>query len=122
MEAVSVSKYQPKFGRVLIKREIKEKTKGGIIIPTDSAKRNASCDGVIIALGETAGYTESYFKDDDGQFIQHTVQTLHVGDKVIFGRYSGAWLDMTYGTRGEENDDGTMFICQDADILAVIKE
>jgi co-chaperonin GroES (HSP10) len=46
---------------------------------------------------------------------------MQVGDKVIFGRHSGAWLDATYGNRGEANDDGKLFICQDADILAVIK-
>lgn len=113
----SVSKYQPKFGRVLIKRDIKEKV-GSIIIPTDAAKRNASCDGIIIALGETAGWTDSY--DPSGERI--SIQTLNIGDKVIFGRYSGAWLDATYGSRGDMNDDGTLFICQDADILATIKE
>lgn len=109
--------YQPKFGRVLIKRELKEKSLGGIIIPDTAAKRNASCVGVIVALGETAGWTETF--NDSGERIP--VQTLKQGQKVIFGRHSGAWLDASYSDKGE-TDDGTLFICQDADILAVIKE
>ncbi len=112
----STVKYKPKFGRVLIKREIKEKSAGGIILP--DAKRHARCEGVIVALGETAGWTETY--DTDNERVP--IQTMKLGDKVIFGRHSGAWLDATHKTTGEENDDGSLFICQDQDILAVINE
>lgn len=98
-------KYEPKFGRVLIERE-KPKA-SGIIIPENTAKRIAPCIGNIVALGETAGWTESY---DNGE--SKPTQTMKIGDKVLFGRHSGAWID------GEE----TLFICQDQDILAVIKE
>lgn len=111
-------KYEPKFGRVLIRREIREKTAGGIILPDSARKRNASCDGIIVALGETAGWTEAY----NSQGELNPTQTLKVGQKVIFGRHSGAWLDATYGADGRENDDGSLFICQDQDILAVIHE
>jgi co-chaperonin GroES (HSP10) len=124
MEATAASgvKYKPKFGRVLIKREIVEKTSGGIIIPENAAKRQAACDGVIVALGETAGFTESFYENETGVLTQHTIQTMKVGDKVIFGRHSGAWLDGTYSQKGDHNDDGSLFICQDQDILAVIQE
>lgn len=105
--------YEPKFGRVIIKREVTGKTIGGIIIPDSAAKRNAACVGVIIGLGETAGWAEV---PEQGH-----IQTMKIGDKVIFGRHSGAWLDATYSDKGEK-DDGTLFICQDADILAVIRE
>ena len=109
--------YEPKFGRVLIERVVKEKSAGGIILP--DAKRHANCEGTIIALGETAGITETY--DDDGE--RKVVQVFHVGDKVIFGRHAGAWLDSTYNVANKsENDDGKLFICQDADILAVVRE
>lgn len=108
---------KPKFGRVLIKREIKEKV-GSIIIPESMVKRHAACRGIIVGLGETAGYTDTYFQSHDG-LIPQTVQTLNIGDEVIFGRHSGAWLDATESDKGE-NDDGTLFICQDQDILAVI--
>lgn len=120
MESSIKSKYEPKFGRVLIEREIKEKTTGGIIIP--NAKRHASCKGKILALGETAGFTETFIKNADGTYSPHVVQTLAVGQIVEFGRHAGAWLDSTQGIKGEDNDDGTLFICQDQDILAVINE
>lgn len=112
--------FEPKFGRVLIKREIQEKSTGGIIIP--NAKKHASCKGKIIALGETAGYSTSYYKDENGELQQRTTQTLAVGDDVVFGRYAGTWLDATMNNKGEFDDDGTLFICQDEDILAIIRE
>jgi chaperonin GroES len=91
-------KYQPIFARVLIKREINEKSSGGIIIP--NAKRHATAEGEILALGETAS------------------EILKVGQKVRFGKHSGAWLDPS----DKEGDEGTLFICQDEDILAIISE
>lgn len=115
MESSSLRQYEPKFGRVLIKREVKEKI-GSIIIA--DAKRYASCEGVIAALGETAGWTS--VPTDSGESTYQ--QTLKVGDRVLFGRHSGAWIDATYGTNGADNDDGSLFMCQDQDILAVIKE
>lgn len=104
-------KFQPKFGRVLIEREANTKTAGGIILP--DAKKHAKCEGVIRALGETAGWVEVPGKGH--------VQNMKVGDKVIFGRYSGTWLNSTYGNDAE-NDDGTLYICKDEDILAIVKE
>lgn len=101
-------KYQPKFGRVLIKRELKKST---LIIPENAAKRNAPCIGIIVALGETAGWTETY-QDND----RVAIQTLEIGQKIIFGRHAGAWLD------GTSEEDATLYICQDQDVLAVINE
>lgn len=100
--------YEPKFGRVLIQREVQKKN-SLIIVP--NAKNHAKCEGVIVGLGETAGWIEL-----NGE----SIQTLKVGNKVIFGRHSGAWIDATYTDKGEQ-DDGTLFICQDADILCVVK-
>ena len=107
--------WKPKFGRVLIKREVKQRTAGGIIIPEGAAKRNAPAEGIIIGLGETAGWTEAY--EEDGTEVRKCV--LKIGDKVLFGRHAGAWLDSTVSKDGRENDDGSLFICQDADILCV---
>lgn len=105
-------KYEPKFGRVLIKREVKEKI--GSIIVAD-AKRHANCEGVIVALGETAGWAEAY--NEEGELVPK--QIMKVGQRVIFGKHSGAWLDGTYA---KDHDDASLFICQDADILCTIKE
>ncbi len=90
-------KYKPIFARVLIEREIKNTTAGGIILP--NAKRHASCEGRILALGETA------------------TETLKVGQRVLFGRHAGTWID---GSLANDKDDGTLFLCQDEDILAII--
>ena len=108
-------RYKPKFGRVVIEREVNQKI-GSIILP--DAKRHAPCTGKIVALGETAGITSSY--DDDGNDV--VIRTLKIGDKVIFGRHSGSWLDASYSQTGLANDDGKYFICQDQDILAVVEE
>lgn len=107
-------KYLPKFGRVLIERDVKDKTNGGIILP--NAQKHAACEGVIVALGETAGWVETI---ESGERVNK--QIFSVGDKVIFGRHAGTWLDATY-TQSGANDDGKLFMCADADILAVIKE
>lgn len=97
MEAKFV-KYKPVFARVLIEREIKKETKGGIIIP--NAKKHASHEGIILALGETAS------------------EIFKVGQRVLFGRHAGTWID---GSMREDTDDGTLFLCQDEDILAIIE-
>jgi len=114
---MSQTKYKPKFGRVLIERKQAARI-GSIILPENQRSRHAKCEGTILALGETAGWTETY--DESGEKI--VVQTLKVGDKVLFGRHAGAWLDATVDNKGELNDDGVNFICQDADILCVINE
>lgn len=101
-------KYKPLFGRVLIEREVKSKSNGGIILP--DAKRHARCEGKVIAIGPTA-------------------EGVKVGDHVIFGKHAGAWLDNTYslakavtGQVGvKDNEDGTIFICADEDILAIVE-
>lgn len=93
------AKYTPLFARVLIRREIEEK-RGSIILP--DAKRHARSEGVIVAKGPTA---------DD---------SIKVGQTVIFGKHAGTWLDATY-TKGSANDDGTLYMCQDEDILAIVE-
>lgn len=101
-------KYTPLFARVLIQRKVEEK-RGSIILP--DAKRHARCEGVIVAKGPTAD------------------ENINVGDHVIFGKHAGAWLDGTYSdvkdARGivgsKDNNDGTLFICQDEDVLAKVE-
>jgi co-chaperonin GroES (HSP10) len=98
---MSENKYKPLFGRVIIKREVMEKTKGGILIPDTQKKRHAKCEGIVISVGPSA-------------------EGVKEGDHVVFGKHSGTWLDSTY-TGTAENEDGTTFICQDEDILAIIE-
>jgi chaperonin GroES len=72
-------KFKPLQDRVLVKRlEEQEVMKGGIIIP-DTAKEKP-VQGEIISIGPGR-------QDDQGKIIKMTVK---VGDKVLFGKYSGS--------------------------------
>lgn len=110
-------KYRPLLGRVLIEREVIKQTSGGIMLPENIQKRHAASKGKILALGETAGFTKTYDKDG----IEQVIRILKEGDNVIFGKHAGTWLDATY--QGDKAlDDGTLFLCMDEDILAVVNE
>jgi chaperonin GroES len=76
-------KVKPIGDRVLIQpSEEREKTKGGILIP-DTAKEKPH-EGKIVAVGEGK-------KTDEGKLIP---LTLKVGDKVLYGRYSGTEVNV----------------------------
>lgn len=66
-----------------------------------NAKHHAPCEGTVIAVGPTA----------DG---------VKVGDRVLFGRQAGAWLDAATKTTHEDGE-GTLFICTDEDILCKVE-
>ncbi len=89
----------PLHDRVLIKRiEEKETVKGGIIIP-DTAKEKPQ-EGAVIAVG--AG------KIEKGQRVPLDVK---VGDRVLFGKYSGADIKI---------EDEEYLILREEEILAKI--
>ena len=70
--------FKPLHDRVLVKRVASdEKTAGGIIIP-DTAQEKPQ-EGKVIAVGKGA-------KTEDGKIIPMDVK---VGDKVLFGKWSG---------------------------------
>ncbi len=94
-------KIRPLQDRVIVKRlEEEEKTKGGIIIP-DTAKEKPQ-EGKVIAVGK-GKITE------EGKVIPLDVK---VGDKVLFGKYSGSEVKI----EGEEH-----LIMREEDILGVIE-
>jgi len=94
-------KIRPLQDRVIVKRlEEEEKTKGGIIIP-DTAKEKPQ-EGKVIAVGK-GKVTE------DGKVIPMDVK---VGDKILFGKYSGAEIKIA----GEEH-----LIMREEDILGIIE-
>ena len=73
--------FRPLHDRVLVRRlDSEEKTAGGIIIP-DTAQEKPQ-EGEIIAVG-------SGNKSEDGKV---TPLDLSVGDKVLFGKWSGTCL------------------------------
>ena len=95
-------KIRPLQDRVLVKRieDEVEKTKGGIIIP-DTAKEKPQ-QGKIIAVGKGK-------VNDDGKL---TPLDVKVGDKILFGKYSGSEIKLD----GEEH-----LIMREEDILGVLE-
>ncbi len=95
-------KIRPLQDRVIVKRleEAIEKTKGGIIIP-DTAKEKPQ-QGKVIAVGKGK-------VNDDGKV---TPLDVKVGDKILFGKYSGSEIKID----GEEH-----LIMREEDILGVVE-
>ena len=94
-------KFKPLFDRVLVKRMPEDtKTAGGIIIP-DTAKEKPS-KGEVVAIGTGD-------RDEQGRTIPMTVK---VGDKVLFGKWSGTEVKID----GEE-----LVIMKEADVLGILE-
>ena len=92
---------RPLQDRVIVQRiKEEEKTKGGIIIP-DTAKEKPQ-EGKVIAVGKGK-------VGDDGKLIKLDVK---VGDKILFGKYSGTEVKL-------EGDE--YLIMREDDILGVIE-
>lgn len=95
-------KIQPLGDRVIIKPlEAETKTKGGIVLP-DTAKEKPQ-EGEVIAVGK-------------GKVLENgTTKALEVkvGDKVLYGKYSGNEITTK---EGEE-----LLIMREEDILGIVK-
>ncbi|GAC1619195.1 MAG: co-chaperone GroES [Candidatus Acidiferrum sp.] len=88
----------PLHDRVIVKRiEEKESVKGGIIIP-DSAKEKPM-EGEVLAVGPGK-------RGDNGQL--HALD-VKVGDRVLFGKYSGTEIKV---------EDEEVLILREEEILA----
>ncbi len=93
-------KIKPLGDRLLIKRlEAKEQTKGGILLPDTAQEKPQEAEVIAVGEGKRA---------DDGKIIP---LSLKVGDKVLYGKYSGTEITVD----GEEY----LFVKED-DILGVI--
>ena len=91
----------PLGDRVLLKQlEAEEKTKGGIVLP-DTAKEKPQ-EGEVVAVGKGKVL-------DNGQMKALEVK---IGDKVLYGKYSGTEVSTKTG------DEYVML--REEDILAVI--
>jgi len=94
------TKFRPLHDRVVVKRiEAEEKTAGGIIIP-DTAREKPQ-QGQIIAAGPGG-------RDEAGKLIPID---LKVGDKVLFGKWSGTEVKL---------DGEDLLIMKEADIMGVL--
>ena len=95
-------KIRPLQDRVIVKRVEEEgKTKGGIIIP-DTAKEKPM-EGKVIAVGKGKVL-------EDGRIHPLDVK---VGDRVLFGKYSGTEIKIV---------DEEHLIMREDDILGVIEK
>ncbi len=94
-------KIRPLHDRVVVKRmEEERKTASGIVIPDTAAEKPDQ--GEIIAVG--AGK-----KDDQGN---HIALDVKVGDRVLFGKYSG----QTVKVDGQE-----LLVMREEDIMGVVE-
>lgn len=94
------TKIQPLGDRIMVKvLDAEEVTKGGIVLP-DTAKEKPQ-QAEVIAVGKG--------KIQDGKTIAPEVK---IGDKILFGRYSGSEL----AVEGEE-----YLMLKEDDIVAIVK-
>lgn len=102
---INESGIYPVGHRVLILPEqVEEKTEGGIILHTASQKSReemAQINGIVVGIGSTA------YNDQHSPWCK-------VGDKVIFGKYSGLIYDGLDGKKYR--------IINDLDIVAVVEK
>jgi chaperonin GroES len=93
-------KLRPLHDRVIIKRlEEERKTASGIVIPDTAAEKPDQ--GEVLAVGPGK-------RTEDGKL---TPVDLKVGDKVLFGKYSGT----TVKVEGDE-----LLVMREEDIMAVV--
>jgi chaperonin GroES len=94
-------KIRPLHDRVIVKRLAEERTSpGGIVIPDSAAEKPSQ--GKIVAIGK-------------GKILEDgSVRALDVkvGDKILFGKYSGTEVKV-------DGDD--LLVMREEDIMAVIE-
>jgi len=94
-------KIRPLHDRVIVKRlDEEKKTASGIVIPDTAAEKPDQ--GEIVAVGKGK-------PDDDGKPIPIDVK---VGDRVLFGKYSG----QTVRVKGDE-----LLVMREEDIMGIVE-
>jgi len=96
-----MTKIRPLFDRVLVKRNDEPtKTKSGLFLPETAKEKPV--EGTVLAVG--GGRV-----DDEGKV---TALTVKIGDKVVFGKYSGTEIKVD----GEDR-----LIMREDDILGIME-
>ena len=94
-------KIRPLHDRVIVKRiEEERKSAGGIVIPDTAAEKPDQGEVMAVGKGKT---------NDDGTVVP---VDLKIGDRVLFGKYSG----QTVTLKGEE-----LLVMKEDDIMGVIE-
>ena len=95
-------KLRPLADRVIVKRvESETKTASGIVIPDNAAEKPDQGEVLAVGPGKT---------NDKGETKALTVK---VGDRVLFGKYSGQTVKV---------DGNEVLVMREDDILAVISK
>ena len=93
-------RFRPLHDRVVVKRvTADQKTAGGIIIPDTAAEKPS--EGEVVGVGPGG-------RDEAGKLIPID---LKVGDKVLFGKWSGTEVKI---------DGDELLIMKESDIMGVI--
>jgi chaperonin GroES len=94
-------KVRPLHDRVIVKRLEEERTSpGGIVIPDTAAEK--PIQGKIVAVGKGKILEDGHVRPLD----------VKVGDKILFGKYSGTEVKVD----GEE-----LLVMREEDVMAVIE-
>ena len=94
-------KIHPLADRIVVRvLEAEEVTKGGIVLPDTAKEKPQEAEVVAVGKGRVS---------DEGKVIAPEVK---VGDKVLFGKYSGTEIKI---------DAEDYLILKEDDILAIIK-
>ena len=94
-------KIQPLADRIVVKvLDAEEVTKGGIVLPDTAQEKPQQAEVIAVGKGKTS---------DEGKVIAPEVK---VGDKVLFGKYSGTEIKV---------DGKEYLILKEEDILAIVK-
>ncbi|MEO6564455.1 MAG: co-chaperone GroES [Casimicrobiaceae bacterium] len=93
-------KLRPLHDRVIVKRlEEERKSAGGIVIPDTAAEKPSMGEVIAVGPGKT---------DDNGKLL---AMGAKVGDKILFGKYSGQEFRM----------DGTDYLhMREDDIIGIV--
>ena len=95
-----MSNIKPLFDRVVIKRMEEEKlSAGGIVIPDTATEKPIKGEVVAVGTGKVL---------DNGQLRAPSVK---VGDKVLFGKYSGTEVKL---------DGADLLVVKEDDLFAIL--
>lgn len=113
--------FKPVFDRVVIKRDVIEKTAGGLMVAADMQQvKNGMAhqgiefnSGIVVSVGET---------------VDHPL--IVPGALVHFGKHAGAYIHPGLGQKKKQlaagetptGEEEKYFVCAEADIIGVMVE
>lgn len=94
-------KLRPLYDRIIVKRvDVETTTASGIVIPDAATEKPDQAEVLAVGAGKIL---------DDGSVRALTVQ---VGDRVLFGKYSGQAVKV---------DDEELLVMREDDVMAIVQ-